>query len=64
MAFPRHGNTIQDTLLNDRYIKKNKQTLKPVHIYIFDDFIFYHVDGTQQHCHVACAVFDLHEALM
>lgn len=64
MASPRHGNTIQDTLLNDRYIKKKKNFKKAVHIYIFDDVILYHVDTTQKHCHVTCAVFDLHDTLM
>lgn len=35
-----------------------------VHIYIFDDFILCHVDTTQQHCHVTCMPFDLHDMLM
>lgn len=33
MAFPRHGNTIQDTLLNDRY--KTKRNFKRLFTFIF-----------------------------
>lgn len=39
LAFRRHGNTIQDILLNDRY-KKNKNKREAVDIYIFDESPF------------------------
>ena len=60
MFFPHHSNTIQKVLLNTMETKG----LKTLCIYIFNEFVFYHVDRLQHLRHATCTLFDLHDVDM